>query len=187
MILDEIFPTPIWIFDLEFDLGSIEYWCRRKKEEDTGRDVSNIGGWQSNDIEEFDGTPLEPFIEWVEHEVTHLADDLGCHGDYPKMDNLWININPKGGFNQPHVHPVSRFSGVFYIKAQENSGDLCFTRDDNDYALGSICPDNTRYSSAQWLYKPKMNRAILFPSWVKHQVLPNESEEDRISLAFNLR
>jgi len=187
MILDEIFPTPIWIFDLNFDLNDMAYYCHRVQHEDKGREVSNVGGWQSNDIHEFDGTPLRPFVDWCEKEIVHMSKDLGCGGDTPIMDNMWININPKGSFNQPHVHPVSRFSGVFYITAPENSGDICFTRDANDYALGSICPNNTRYSSAQWMYAPKENRAIIFPAWVKHQVLPNESDELRISLAFNLR
>ncbi len=186
MILDEIFPTPIWIFDLDLDLNDLRYYAYRRRDEDKGRVVSNEGGWQSNDIDEFDGTPLRQFVDWVNKEAIGMSKDLGCKG-LPQMDNLWININPRGGFNQPHVHPSSRLSGVFYVQATEGAGDICITRDANDYALGTICPDNTRYSSAQWMYPPVENRAIIFPAWVKHQVMPNKTDTDRISLAFNLQ
>ena len=37
---------------------------------------------------------------------------------------MWANINPPGGYNAPHIHPNSLFSGVYYIKAPKNSGNL---------------------------------------------------------------
>jgi len=36
-------------------------------------------------------------------------------------------------------------------------------------------------------YPPKANRLIMFPSYVPHGVLPSGSQEDRISLSFNIR
>ena len=38
---------------------------------------------------------------------------------------MWANINPPGGMNRAHQHPNSHlWSGVYYIKAPKNSGDL---------------------------------------------------------------
>ena len=39
---------------------------------------------------------------------------------------MWANINPPGGYNKPHLHPNSHFSGVYYIKAPKNSGQIVF-------------------------------------------------------------
>ena len=39
---------------------------------------------------------------------------------------MWANINPPGGYNRPHIHPNSHFSGVYYIKATKDSGDIVF-------------------------------------------------------------
>ena len=58
MFLDEIFPTPIWGWDLDLDVDSIKHWCYSTMKEDTGRVISNVGGWQSNDYREFGHTPL---------------------------------------------------------------------------------------------------------------------------------
>ena len=42
------------------------------------------------------------------------------------MGNMWANINPPGGYNMPHIHPNSHFSGVYYIKAPKDSGNISF-------------------------------------------------------------
>jgi uncharacterized protein (TIGR02466 family) len=37
---------------------------------------------------------------------------------------MWANINPPGGYNRPHMHPNSLWSGVYYIKTPKNCGHL---------------------------------------------------------------
>ena len=84
------------------------------------------------------------------------------------------------------MHPEARLSGVFYVSAPEKSGDICFTRS-GGYALGTVAPNQTRYSNAEWCYPPKKNRLIIFPAWQEHHVKANLSDEDRISISFNIR
>ena len=42
----------------------------------------------------------------------------------PVLGNMWANINPKGGMNQPHIHPNSLLSGVYYVKSNPKAGRL---------------------------------------------------------------
>jgi len=42
----------------------------------------------------------------------------------PVLGNMWANINPPGGMNRAHQHPNSLWSGVYYVKAPQNSGQL---------------------------------------------------------------
>ena len=37
---------------------------------------------------------------------------------------MWANINYPGNANRPHLHPNSLFSGVYWVKAPEKSGNL---------------------------------------------------------------
>jgi uncharacterized protein (TIGR02466 family) len=187
MFLDEIFPTPIWGTDLKLDLDSIMYWAYLEKEKDEGRLVSNVGGWQSNDYKEFDRTPLKPLVEAITKMAAVASNELGIPEPADSIVNLWVNINPRLSYNQVHVHPECKLSGVFYVKADENAGNLCFTRGSNDFALGTIAPNMTRYSNAEYEYTPIPNRLIIFPAWVMHHVKANLSFSDRISLSFNLR
>ena len=185
MFLEEIFSTPIYGFDLELDVDSIRYWCYSVLKENPGRQISNIGGWQSEDFREFGNTPLTDLILYAVKESHNIAKDLGIPEGDRWVENLWININPKYSYNQVHVHPEARLSGVFYVSAPKNSGDLCFTRS-NGYALGTVAPELTRYSGVEQHYPAKTNRMLIFPAWVEHHVKSNMSDQDRISISFNI-
>jgi uncharacterized protein (TIGR02466 family) len=112
--------------------------------------------------------------EWLDGKVT--------------LGNMWANINPTGGYNRPHVHPNSLFSGVYYVKAPSNSGRLVCN--DPRPGIQTCMPNRKKGQPPKHLWRevhlqPKENRAIVFPAWLWHQVEPNESNEPRISVSFN--
>jgi uncharacterized protein (TIGR02466 family) len=91
------------------------------------------------------------------------------------------------------MHPNSLWSGVYYIKAPKNCGDL---KIDDPRAAASMCRPRMRerYNPPEtaptrlWRethYKPKAGRLIMFPSWLVHCVDPNDSNDIRISVSFN--
>ena len=104
------------------------------------------------------------------------------------MGNMWANINPPGGYNMPHVHPNSHFSGVYYIKTPKDSGKLVC----NDPRAGEqlIMPTRKKGTPPKELWRevhldPVEGRIIIFPSWLWHCVEPNKSNDIRISVSFN--
>ena len=185
-MIDEIFATPIGAYRFDYDLLTIERWCYSEMERCEGRCCSNEGGWQSNDYDTFTSTPLEDVCGGILDKSEEYGNIFGIENK-PKIVNLWININPKGSYNRFHIHPDSRISGVFWIKSTDtdNSGPLVFMRE-NSYALETIAPIETKYSINRFGYVPLSNNMLLFPSYLPHQVLPNKSDEDRISISFNL-
>ena len=173
-------------YTLELDLQTIkEYVISEKKSTDLTARKSNVGGWQSNDYRTFDNTPLQDLVKYALKESHHIAADLGIPKSDRYVENLWVNINPKFADNHAHVHPEARLSGVFYVDAPENSGDICFTRDIG-YALVTVAPELTRYSGVEQHYPAKTNRMLIFPAWVEHHVKSNMSDQDRISISFNI-
>ena len=56
-------------------------------------------------------------------------------------------------------------------------------RDWNDIILDS---DLNQYSSPQWWLLSEEKTLYVFPSWIKHLVQPNMSDEERISISFNV-
>jgi len=107
------------------------------------------------------------------------------------ITNSWINIHRRGESAIPHLHHNSLLSGVLYLKATEASGDLVFHRD-----LLSLVPfppaldldmdSFNLYNCKTWGHRPKTNDVCLFPSVIMHSVDPNQSDEERWSLAFNV-
>jgi len=188
--IKSIFKIPIYVKQLSLNNESVKNYCYSLKEQDSkGRVISNFGGWQSNDLQ---GTHLplnDLFIEIVNHSSLFLKEMQFKNADNLKIDNIWVNINGFKDSNNAHIHPNSLISGVYYVNAFENAGSLKFSRDDimiydwNERTVETL----NQYNSMTYFLKPTTGNLILFPSWLTHSVLPNESQtQERISISFNI-
>ena len=85
---------------------------------------------------------------------------------------------------------ISVFSGVFYLKVPKNSGKINFMNPNRltEYHFDSNRVENysSCTSSSRW-YDPQVAKMIIFPACVEHYVEGNNSDEDRISIAFNTK
>ena len=76
-------------------------------------------------------------------------------------------------------------SGVLYVKTPKNCGKIKFydPRPNIDTA-----PDMEYYEDMNNQYEITVNPnlLLLFPSWLQHDVGINESNEERISISFNI-
>ena len=184
------FSSPIGISKLDFNLDEIEKFCYDTKSIQKGRNLSNRDGWQSLNLK------FPNKITYVAQIITVASkayyESIG--GDAKKydtrLDNMWININPKNGYNISHHHPHTFLSGVFYVKTPEKCGRIYFKHpctyldyDWREYHLLSNIHDHRplRFMGAQAGY------LYIFPSWLEHGVEPNKSDEDRISISFNIK
>ena len=90
----------------------------------------------------------------------------------------WFNINPKGGFNNIHTHnipdmwlsQISILSGVYYISVPVDSkSNINF------------------YTDAEEKIPFNVNNGdlLIFDPDLPHNVDTNQSDDDRISMAFN--
>ena len=186
MIKEQFFPTIIYGKDVKLDnqmlANEIVMWSKR----DSGIKKTNVKGWHSttemHKIPVFQPLVNELFVmiqeiwkeEWLDRE--------------PVLGNMWANINPPEGYNKPHIHPNSLFSGVYYVKAPEHSGKLVCN--DPRPGIQSTMPIRIKGQPPKHLWRechlePKDGRIIMFPSWLWHCVEPNESNDIRISVSFN--
>ena len=49
-MINDIFPTPLYQIDLNCNIAEMQKYCFNMMSKDTGRTVSNSGGWQSQDL-----------------------------------------------------------------------------------------------------------------------------------------
>lgn len=184
MIIRELFTCPIFQQKIEnIDLKEYVLFLNKKQK---GRNVSNRGGWQSNDFYK----PKKQFKnlwEIINISLNEYHKCLGLKG-YVSIDNLWFNINYKNNFNITHNHPSSVHSGTFYINTPENCGSIVFHHPSNlvswTYKNQYIKNYNV-INSSLWSFPVEKDWLYIFPSWTNHHVDPNLSDEVRISLAFN--
>lgn len=172
------FPTPVWRSEWECaeELSRMETAVRRLMEEDPeGEQKSNRGGWHSQ-YGVLRSAPFAKLAELITRQVHRI-------NPRAKVNRGWANVNPPGTVNAVHIHPKSILSGVFYVAAPEDSGNLRL-HDPRPAAL--MTGDLPDYVSSPVEIPPKPGMLLLFPAWLPHEVLENRSQEDRISIAFNV-
>jgi len=94
--------------------------------------------------------------------------------------SIWSNINGPGHSQEFHTHPESVFSAVYYIKVNEDSGNVQFLKPSEMFGKCTLGNLKTRQ-----LYQPHEGDFVIFTSDTPHRVLLNRSNEDRVSLAMN--
>jgi uncharacterized protein (TIGR02466 family) len=90
------------------------------------------------------------------------------------------------GHQASHMHRAAWISGVYYAKLPDvmhsgvtgNAGWIEFCRPPDEF--------NCKATHDVHLIEPKEGLMVLFPSYLYHRTIPFESEDLRISIAFDL-
>lgn len=163
------------------------------RDDSQGIQRSNRNGWHSEgDIFEEDVPAIHTLRQWVDVALEAAMDKLSAKGDGPKPRfsvEGWMNINPQGGFNAPHTHPDCHWAGVYYVAQPEpkgrNGGMLEFL--DPRPELHDYKGLRVKAFQASRTLRGQPGELYLFPAYLLHWVYPNETEEERVSIAFNAK
>ena len=161
----------------------------KQKKINQGVERSNVGGFQTLRIDN-----EQILKESSEMLTAHLSNYLLSLQNKMKpvkvhIANCWINENYKFSYNEPHVHPLTSFSAVYYIKTTPNCGNIEFYNENSIVGFMNLyseyLPDSSDFHS-KFTITPVQNDLIIFPSYLKHGVTQNLSDDPRVSIAFNL-
>ena len=182
------FSTPIWESEIKnINNQEIKDYCLYLKANTKGVNISNRGGWHSSEILLPMPQDLRSLFSNLEVFVNeNCFKEMGVPN--LKFGNFWVNINTPNSYNLAHDHQNSILSGVYYVSVpHDNMGDLILHRGDTaEYFLKSdVERIGTKANSFVAVKKPIESVFYIFPSWVKHHVESNNSQGDRISIAFN--
>ena len=196
MKLDHLFSTPVFTFHVK-DADSLNVALindiQALRATSQGLQRSNQKGWHSeNDFFKREEPSFKKLavalMTGVKAATQKLAPDYG-------LDNVdmlvegWINVNSTGAFNVPHDHPGYVWSGCYYVQVPPtpigSSGVLEFLDPRTNIAVSGL--SNTAAFSNKVQRKPKAGLFYIFPSYLMHWVYPNEEQDERISIAFNVR
>jgi uncharacterized protein (TIGR02466 family) len=185
-----IFINFLAVDSLRLDNDGLGKYCLEKKKNNAGRVISNGGGWQSNDLD-----PATPELAELFAEVRKRLDEVHRSFEFNAsmrqvITEAWININQKGHFNYSHDHPGSLFSAVYYVKGGADKGELELKTPivPHTYTIsGEMVGGFNAFTGHAMVIPPVTGDLLIFPSWLLHRVNMSQSEEDRISIAFNSR
>ena len=185
-----LFPISIHQIDIkDFDEvkeNLINYINNLKNSDPTGVKKSNYGGWQSSLFDLDDENILQEFLSKCLSNFSALQQFCSVDGNY------WVNINPPNSLNVKHNHPQTDLAGVLWIKCPNNSGNILFENPFvfHDFNTINAYTDKFKYMNKQYHsfdFQPVEGRILIFPAHLLHEVGENKSNQDRISVSFNLK
>ena len=169
-------------------------FCKKLKKT-SGRNISNVGGFQSNFVNQ-DDPLIKEFFNYTKQHILNYTNVYEIDGLCdPTLHGAWFNVNKKGDYNKQHSHISGEYlphlSAVYYLKTSKNCGKLCFVNPDQFINVNPFFQKKLKFfnpfNSPEYLINPKEMDLIIFPSSLSHYVEPNTSSEERISLAFNIK
>lgn len=191
MNINQIYSTPVW--ESEFPLFNehidtfIQAVRKFKQENPESVQKANINGYQSpinlTTVQEL--VPLYDFIAQLALKANFDMQFVNCD---VYLTAAWVNFNDsRSAIIFEHAHHDT-YSGVFYLKAPKGSGKLSIINPGmNRLWQGTMLIDKKNKFNADVLrLDPEEGHVWLWPSYLIHRVEPNEHDEERISISFNV-
>ena len=192
MNIDVVFPVPFLHDYLELDNDAIEQYCYQLRD-NVPEEQRMPDSWQSSWLD-LEDPVLSSLVNVVQQKMHETSANLYKFTDeYTiSLKNYWVNINQPNGQSvsntMPHMHGHYFFSMVYYVKCNEGSGQLCLIPPHGhlDYTIPhQLITDFNVFNSQRWNVSPEVGKLVGFPSWINHYADNNNSNGDRISIAFN--
>ncbi len=193
--IQPLFYSPLAIFHLDAAPLNEQLLAEiaQRQAKSSGINRSNWGGWHSEcDLFE----RLEPGCQQLRQHIFHaiqictqnVAPDFNF-SHYKVQAEGWFNVLDPGGLNTPHDHPGWIWSGCYYIQVpeggRERSGYIEFL--DSRTNVRALTVEGAACFASKQLIQPQAGMLLIFPSYLRHWVYPNETSEKRVMAAFNIR
>ncbi|MGR3636152.1 MAG: TIGR02466 family protein [Shimia sp.] len=191
---EKLFATPFMRFRLVDHVvldAALLLEAERMRAKDDGVSKSNRGGWHSKgNLFDSDNPAIASVREAAKDAVLAVTRKVSSKADPETLDMKlfsWMNANPTGGYNAPHTHPGAHWSGVYYVSQPEtegkSSGKIEFLDPRCDLSHWRLL-DAPTFRSKRAI-RPEAGDLIVFPTYLLHWVHPNESDKERVTIAFN--
>jgi uncharacterized protein (TIGR02466 family) len=148
---------------------------------------SNINGYRSPDT--LHTVPeLSSLFQYICNMSFKACADLNFNDCNVAITGAWLNINDnRNSMNCEHVHG-DVFSGVFYLKSPDKSGELVISNPAiNKMWQGcNLTSEKNKFTAESIHFIPEEGNILLFPSYIPHSVRPNNHDDERISISFNV-
>ena len=165
----DLWTTPLWHIEgtPQQLIDELYQGAYRFKKSHPSENKSNEGGYQ---------TPAFKWKEFHPQGIEYINKIVGDIFKF-KVESWWYSINGQRHWNSPHTHPNSDLALVLYLT-------------DSDGLLNLMSPFSQRIikrSADHVNVDAKKGDILIFPSDLVHYVIPNQREEDRISISMNLQ
>ena len=113
--------------------------------------------------------------------------DFDLTGRKLEMTDCWVNVMSRHVVHGLHLHPLASISGTYYVRTPRGCSGLKFEDPRLDrFMAAPPRRARPRRDNQVWVTLPaEQGNLVLFESWLRHEVAPNPTEAERISVSFN--
>lgn len=113
--------------------------------------------------------------------------DFDLAGRKLEMTDCWVNVMTRQVVHGLHLHPLASISGTYYVRTPRGCSGLKFEDPRLDrFMAAPPRKARARRENRVWVTVPaETGNVVLFESWLRHEVMPNPTEAERISVSFN--
>ena len=169
---------------LPLDLDVLEGECYHLREHGGESSRSNRLGWQSDVLTKGPENLLN-LKGMVNEFAVKALEEIGLTVKVYDS-NYWININRSLSYNLIHHHGRMDLIAVVYIRAPEGCGRFVASRNDGSCYTSTYHKAHHQKYGNSYYHTPKEGEIILLPGHVWHHVEPSETDDDRISISYNV-
>jgi uncharacterized protein (TIGR02466 family) len=170
---------------LDIDNNALSIYCKEKYKEQQELNPS-LGCFL-----DLSAAETKPLMDAINQTLGFLHRDLGFIKEArQEITSAWINVNNNPLIDGAHSHGGFFFSGVYYVKSDQNSGCINFLNPNREVVstfLPSMTVAPNSFNCATIRHPPFPGKLLIFPSWLIHYVEHNLGDSDRISIAFNTK
>ena len=184
-----MFPTLLWKIQLRPELREPIEARIIQALETMRRDLPRLEpgrGWQSaqalHEREEF-----RELMACARDATRSVLRFLRIGYDAFEITGCWATVLAKGAAHKAHSHPNNFLSGVYYLRTHPGADTINFH--DPRAQTAAIRPPVTELTAEntdQVVVKVIDGTLLIFPSYLEHSVDATASEEERISISFNV-
>ena len=106
-----------------------------------------------------------------------------------RFETIWINFQKANEFNPLHVHTGCSISFVIYLKVPpiiKKEASKNITKAGNPGTISFVYGEDQDFCTNTHNILPEENTLLIFPSLLRHEVMPFKSDVERISVAGNV-
>lgn len=137
--------------------------------------------------------PLDRVKDLYQNDIMRFFRQIEMPPVEVDADDIWINVYQKGQWQENHHHHGNDdvyFSAVHFLKYnKEKHPPLIFNSPQNILMAPNELGRHTNLTYWDLDHKVDVHEGdlVIFPSYLEHQVNVQESDEERITISFNIK
>ena len=130
---------------------------------------------------------IRPLCDKIVHVVNRISKEILFFNKEYKVEitAMWANIQKPYVQFIRHKHRNNMFAGVFYVTGGDYFPPIIFFNPIDPQLKPSTSQYN-QFNGLSYTQPTTKDTLIIFPAYLDHSVEMNKSDEDRISISFNI-